>query len=83
MARKTIVKVSLEEQETTINVDYFSQIVDIFTSRKEVYRDLVKAIGEPDRQSFVKCKVVGGCWRIPFAEREKIRKILSIKSMDI
>lgn len=78
-----MLKISLEEQESTINIDYFSQIVDIFTSRKEVYRDLLKAIGEPDRQSFVKGKVVGGCWRIPFSEREKIRKILSIKNMDI
>lgn len=83
MSRRKIVKVSLEEQETTINVDYFSQIVDIFTSRKEVYKTLVKAIGEPNRQSFERGKAVGGCWRISFLEREKIRKILSIKNMDI
>lgn len=78
-----MVKVTLKEQETTVNLDYFLEIVDIYTSRKEVYRTLEKALGDPDRKSFVKGKVVGGCWRIPFSEREKIRKIFSIRNMDI
>ena len=83
MGRTKIVKNPVEEQETTINVDYFSKTIDIYTSRPEVYRTLVKKVGEPDKNSFVKGKTVGGHWRIPFLEREKIRKILSIKNVDI
>lgn len=83
MVKTTIIKNPVEEQETTINVDYFSQTIDIYTSRPEVYKVLVKKVGKPDKNSFVKGKAVGGYWRIPFSEREKIRKILSIKNMDI
>ncbi len=83
MGRIKIVKNPVEEQETTINVDYFSKTIDIYTSRPEVYRTLVKKVGKPAKNSLVKTKVVGGHWRIHFLEREKIRKILSIKNMDI
>lgn len=81
MAKKRMSKVSLEEQETTINVDYFTQTLDIFTSCKNVYNNLYSEIGEPIKFSRAKGKVIGGKWKVQCADRKKIKKILSITNI--
>lgn len=81
MAKRKMTAVSLEEQETTINIDYFAKTVGVFTSKKEVYTKLLKEIGEPTKQSFEKKKIVGGVWKLPFTDRQQIKKILSITTL--
>ena len=78
MAKKKIKAVSLEEQETTINADYFAQTVDVFTSNKAVYEKWCKDLGEPTKLAKEKEKIVGGIWRISFVDRQKIKKVFSI-----
>ena len=78
MAKKKIKAVSLEEQETTINVDYFDNTVSAFTSKKSVYDKWCKDLGEPTKLAREKGKVVGGIWRISFLDRQKIKKVFSI-----
>lgn len=81
MAKNRMSKVSLEEQETTINVDYFAQMLDVFTSCKEVYDKLYAEIGEPTEFSKAKGKVIGGKWKVQCTDRKKVKKILSITNI--
>lgn len=81
MSKKQMTTVRLEEQETTINVDYFARIVSVFTSKKSTYNKWYKDIGKPTNFSKEKGKIVGGIWRIAFEDRAKIRKILSISNI--
>ena len=41
----------LTEQETTINIDYSTSNVNIYTSRKSIYKRLIKKIGEPRKNT--------------------------------
>ena len=66
----------LEEQETTINVDYFKKMIFIYTSRKSVYDRLYKKLGEPTRIYFYKNKVSGVIWEISFNDK-RVRTIFS------
>ena len=45
--------VSVEEQETTINIDYCSKTISLYTSRKATANKLKKAIGEPNKIDYV------------------------------
>ncbi len=81
MRKKQMTRVPIEEQETTINVDYFVQTLDVFTSCKPVYDKLHAEVGEPTDYAKVKGKVVGGKWKVPFNDRKKAKKILSITNV--
>ena len=67
----------IEEQETIITIDYSTREVYIYTSQKDVYRRIVKRIGQPNYTDFLKGKTVSGRWIIPFSERKMITQILS------
>ena len=67
----------IEEQETIITIDYFTREVYIYTSQKDVYRRIVKRIGQPNYTDCLKGKTVSGRWIIPFSERKMITQILS------
>ncbi len=81
MAKKKIKTVSLEEQETTINVDYFSKTISAFTSKKSVYDKWCKDLGEPIEIATEKGRIVGGTWRIPAEDRNITKKIFSISTV--
>jgi hypothetical protein len=67
----------IEEQETTINIDYFKKAIIIYTSRKSVYDRLSKKLGEPTRIFFYKNKMSGVIWEIPFEDRKRANVIFS------
>lgn len=81
MAKKKIKAVSLEEQETTINVDYFSKTVSAFTSKKSVYDKWCDCLGEPTEIATEKGRIVGGTWRISAEDRNITKKIFSISTV--
>ena len=51
--------VALEEQETTINIDYSSKTITLYTSRKTTANKLIKAIGEPNKKDYINKKISG------------------------
>ena len=67
----------LEEQETLINIDYFSSEVKIYTSKKSIYERIIKKIGNPTKEYIYKNKRSGAEWKIPFKDKKKITAILS------
>lgn len=66
-----------EEQETVINIDYASSILSIYTSRKMTFNRLKEKLGRPTNTYYVKKKISGGIWEIPFYEKRKIVSALS------
>ena len=66
-----------EEQETVINIDYASSILSIYTSRKMTFNRLKEKLGRPTNTYYVKKKISGGIWKIPFSEKRKIVSALS------
>lgn len=66
------------EQETTINILYKEQIIRIYSSRVETIEKLTKKIGEPDhRYKRSKTYWSGACWKIQFADIERVKEILN------
>lgn len=68
---------TLEEQETTINIDYLKKLIICYTSRKSVYDRLVKKLGEPTRLYFYKNKISGCIWEVKFDDKKRANIIFS------
>lgn len=68
---------NMEEQETIINIDYYTKEVIVYTCRKNVYDRIVEKIGEPTTKYYVGKKISGANWKIPFKDKIMINKILS------
>lgn len=66
-----------EEQETVVNIDYARSILSIYTSRRITFNRLKEKLGKPTKTYYVKKKINGGIWEIPFAEKRKIVSALS------
>ena len=66
-----------EEQETVVNIDYARSILSIYTSRKMTFNRLKEKLGRPTNTYYVKKKISGGIWEIPFSEKRKIVSALS------
>ena len=66
-----------EEQETTILIDYAGSMVSVYTSRKMTFNKLKSKLGNPTKVYYVKKKISGGTWEIPFSEKKKITTALS------
>jgi len=66
-----------EEQETVINIDYANSMLSIYTSRKMTFNRLKEKLGKPTNIYYVKKKISGGIWEIPFSEKRKIVSALS------
>ena len=49
--------VNFDEQETTINIDYFERKLYFYTTRQSVARRLIRKVGEPDRIETIDGKV--------------------------
>lgn len=70
--------ISLDEKESIINFDYFEGIVNVYTSNQSTGNRIKKKIGEPFKIGMNEGKIFSMEWKIPFNDREKIRKGLSI-----
>lgn len=44
---------SIEEQETIINIDYYSKSLNVYSSRKSVIQRLYNNLGEPTREYYI------------------------------
>jgi len=68
----------LEEQETSINIAYDLEMIQIYTNRVDVIKNLTKAIGKPTiRDKKGKTYWMGATWEIPFKDISTISKILN------
>lgn len=68
----------VEEQETTINISYDEEIVQIYTNRNDVIKNLTKTIGKPTkRDKKGKTYWMGATWNISFKEVSLITSILN------
>jgi len=70
--------ISLDEKESIINFDYFEGIVNVYTTNQSTGNRIKKKIGEPFKTGLNEGKIFSMEWKIPFNDREKIRKGLSI-----
>jgi len=68
---------SYEELETTINILYSDSCLEIYTSKKSVYERLEKKLNKPNDTYYIKDKICGGRWKIPFSDKRKITSVLS------
>ena len=68
----------VEEQETTINISYNDEIVQVYTNRIDVIKKLTKTIGKPSkRDKKGKTYCMGATWNIPFKDISLITSILN------
>lgn len=68
---------SYEEQETQINIDYSNSMVDIYTSRRNIYERLESKLGKPSEIYYIGNKVSGGRWKVLFSDRRKLTSVFS------
>lgn len=68
----------VEEQETTINICYEDETVQIYSNRVDVIKNLTHNIGKPTkRDKKGKTYWLGATWEIPFSEVTTIKNILN------
>lgn len=70
-------KTNLEEQETIINIDYFTKSVKCYTSRSSVYNRLKAKLGEPTQTYYTKKHIAGAYWDIPFKDKKRMNIVFS------
>ena len=66
-----------EEQETQINIDYAGGVISIYTSIRMTFNKIKAKLGEPSDTYYLKKKISGATWKIPFSEKRKITTVLS------
>ncbi len=69
-----------EEKEVIILCDYVEEKVTIYSSNQSASKKLLKKIGDPKKIDYTEGEVSSMEWDIPFRDREKIRKGLSISN---
>ncbi len=68
----------LEEQETSINIAYDLEVIQVYTNRVDVIKNLSKEIGKPNiRDKKGKTYWMGATWEIPFKNISTISKLLN------
>ena len=75
------ISIPIDEQETIINLDYFEKVLTVYTTNQATSKRLQKKIGEPTSQDYIQDKISSTTWKIPFQEREKAKKVLSLGSL--
>lgn len=70
-------KTNLEEQETTINIDYYERKIVIYTCQERLYKKLLEKLGEPTKIFYTCKKISGAKWEILFKDKNSIRQVLS------
>ena len=68
---------NIEEQETQINIDYFSKTLNIYSSRKSIIQRLYNKLGNPTKADYINNSLTGASWNIPFSDKKKITIALS------
>ena len=68
--------VALEEQETTINIDYCSKTISLYTSRKTTANKLKNAMGEPTKTEYTNKKISGVIYKRNVDDKDA-KKLLS------
>lgn len=68
------------EIETIINFDNFQGVLSIFTTRNATIKKLYKLLGIPYTVDKTGDKIFGAEWRIPFDDRVRVRKALSLNN---
>lgn len=66
-----------EEQEAVINIDYFSRVLHIYSSKKSVIQRLTLRLGKATKTYYIKKSMTGAKWEIPFADKKRINISLS------
>ena len=66
-----------EEQESIIDLNYFTKTLDIYTTRKVQMVKLTKELGAPDRTYAINGKICSCEWKIPFQDTKRTAKALS------
>lgn len=66
-----------EEQETIINLDYYSKTLYIYSSRKAVIQRLNQKLGESTKTDYINKHITSASWSIPFADKKRINIALS------
>lgn len=67
----------LKEQETIVNIDYYQRVVYIYTCRKSVADRLRSKLGEPQKIYYIKNKISGIRYEVPFGNKKELTSILS------
>ena len=68
---------SIEEQETTINIDYYAKTLVIHSSRKAIIQRLYNKLGEPTKTHFINQALTCASWEINFADKKRMAIALS------
>ena len=68
---------NIEEQETQINIDYYSKKLNIYSSRKSIIERLYKMLGEPTKIHYINKSITSACWIISFSDKKRMSKALS------
>ena len=76
MEKKIYKEPNKSETETTINVLYSEQIINIYTNKVSLQKQLNKILGQPTNEYKIKRSIVGNCWEIPFKEKSKISQMI-------
>lgn len=76
MEKKIYKEPNKSETETTINVLYSEQIINIYTNKVSLQKQLNKILGQPTNEYKIKRSIVGSCWKIPFKEKSKISQMI-------
>lgn len=71
----------IEEQETLIHVDYFSKIITLYTSSELIYSRYLEKLGEPSKIYYIKNKISGASWKVPFDDKKRSGYIFSRPSI--
>ena len=71
-------KKKLMEVESIILIDNFKREIIVFSNRNASIKKLYKILGEPNKINYIKNEIESCEWNIPFYDRKKIKKILSI-----
>lgn len=69
-----------EEREAFIHFEDISQRIIVFVRDNVTGNKLKKKIGDPERIETHNNKICSMQWEIPYSERDKIRKALSINN---
>ena len=69
-----------EEKESIINFDDFKEILHCYTRNNATGNRIKKKIGDPTKTDYIEGKIFSMSWDIPFSDRERIKKVLSVNN---
>ena len=67
-----------EEIESIITFDNYERVVNVYSTRNATIRKLISYLGFPDNVKKEENEIFYAEWNIPFDDRVRIRKALSI-----